>query len=172
MVAKIFRSTSFLITRFDLIPSFSDSSLTVMPSPMVISRSMGGGGAGLFAANGSLPDLAFHVPLAIAARTLAGTECLPPCIGGRRSRGLDPHGRGGMQRPSRPGTSRTSILIALRAARRRSAGSAHQRLARTNGAAIDRLAGNGAGRRTRGNAGTRLRGLRLSGQRPALNAGH
>ena len=43
MVAKILRSTSFLMTRLDLTPSFSDSSLTVMPSPIVISRSIGGG---------------------------------------------------------------------------------------------------------------------------------
>ena len=45
MVAKIFFSTSFLITRLALMPSFSDSSLTVMPSETVISRSMGGGAA-------------------------------------------------------------------------------------------------------------------------------
>ena len=32
MVAKIFFSTSFLITRLALMPSFSESSLTVMPS--------------------------------------------------------------------------------------------------------------------------------------------
>ena len=46
MVAKIFLSTSRLITRLALTPNFSDSSLTVMPSAMVISRSMGGGAAG------------------------------------------------------------------------------------------------------------------------------
>ena len=37
MVAKILRSTSFLMTRAVFTPSFSDSSLTVMPSPIVIS---------------------------------------------------------------------------------------------------------------------------------------
>ena len=43
MVAKIFFSTSFLITRLALTPSFSESSFTVTPSATVISRSMGGG---------------------------------------------------------------------------------------------------------------------------------
>ena len=43
MVAKMLRSTSFLITRLALTSSFSESSLTVMPSEMVISRLMGGG---------------------------------------------------------------------------------------------------------------------------------
>src|SRR5437763_253540 len=47
MVAKILRSTSFLITMLDLISSFSESSLTVMPSEIVISRVMGGGAAGV-----------------------------------------------------------------------------------------------------------------------------
>ena len=46
MVAKIFLSTSFLISRLAFTPNFSESSLTVMPSEIVISRSIGGGAAG------------------------------------------------------------------------------------------------------------------------------
>ena len=45
MVAKMPRSISFLMTRLAFTSSFSESSLTVMPSEMVISRLMGGGPA-------------------------------------------------------------------------------------------------------------------------------
>ena len=43
MVAKMPLSSSFLITRLAFTSSFSESSLTVMPSEMVICRLMGGG---------------------------------------------------------------------------------------------------------------------------------
>ena len=73
MVANIFFSTSFLITRFAFTPSFSESSLTVMPSATVISRSIGGGDVALLPFRRSFAKNPFFLlPLARRRAAAAG----------------------------------------------------------------------------------------------------
>ena len=95
MVAKILRSTSFLITRLALTSSFSESSLTVMPSEMVISRSMGGGAAGSSRRDGirSRPSSS-SIAMAVARDGLRGMTAL--LLRRWNGGGLDAEGRRGM----------------------------------------------------------------------------
>ena len=72
MVAKMPRSTSFLMTKLAFTSSFSESSLTVMPSEMVMSRLMGGGAANSRRVCGRR-ILLFRLALAIAARRGRGS---------------------------------------------------------------------------------------------------
>src|SRR5579883_558715 len=65
IVAKMLRSTSFLITRLALTSNFSESSLTVMPSEMVMARLMGGDLARLAA---GWPGAGFSLPAPLADR--------------------------------------------------------------------------------------------------------
>ena len=175
MVAKIFFSTSFLITRLALTPSFSESSLTVMPSAMVISRSMGGGSKGFCAPRHRPKTTLFRHPLPAAAVARAG-------FGGVAAAGF---------RRAAPRVRRaeaTSDASDARAAVRRTvppgppgpratrtAGTAHQGLSRTNRTGINRTAGH----RTRGAAvgipgrgapGAERRGMAGGARRATISA--
>ena len=113
MVAKILRSTSFLITRLALTPSFSESSLTVMPSEMVISRLIGGGpaidsrrrcGRRIFSSARAVALLRRGWDAGPDARGAADRRSAAAGPGSMRRRESDACGRG--RRPS--GTARTS----------------------------------------------------------------
>ena len=163
MVAKMPRSISFLMTRAALTSSFSESSLTVMPSEMVISRLMGGGPASTWR-RVRAQDLLFLDALA----RLAALGRLSP----GRPRGCSTGG-GASPGPMRAAATWDAAGAADRRGVRRAGapgrtpGRGHHRLAGTNGTAINRLAGNGRAGRL-GNSGTRGRGLsRHSGTRRA-----
>ncbi len=136
MVAKIFLSTSFLTTRLALRPSFSESSLTVMPSEMVMLLA-GGQLRVIFGtlAGAHLLQLVFAFAVAVALNNASARLALRPASvrGRRRWRFETSSGRRRVHRTAaQAGTNRAE----------RCAGSAHLRLAGTNRAAIDRLAGN------------------------------
>ena len=137
MVAKIFFSTSFLITRLALMPSFSESSLTVMPSETVISRSMGGGAAALLA-----PRRAFEVdPLPVPDRDDdRARPAWPDAAAAVRWESAWPARRAAAKWDAACCGRRHAPALQAGAA---DTGTTHDRLAGTNGAAIDRLAGNG-----------------------------
>ena len=138
MVAKIFFSTSFLITRLALMPSFSESSFTVTPSEMVISRSMGGGAAASLrrVRHPQTTLFLFLIAMAVAAARLGLMTAL--LLGGQRRGRLGAQWRCRVQRPGPP-----EAAGGCAAARRTDSRPAHNRLARTNRTAIDRLARHG-----------------------------
>ena len=115
MVAKMLRSISFLITRLALTSSFSESSLTVMPSEMVISRLMGGGPASTWRRCG---------------RRIFSSSCRSRGCGrdGRLSPGRPRAGStGGGASPAPCGRARWDAAGAVRPATRRGAPGGHVR---------------------------------------------
>ena len=140
MVAKILCSISFLITRLALTSSFSESSLTVMPSEIVISRLIGGGRRQPGVWRPAREDCLLR-----ASRRAAGLPC----------RRAWPDGGAAAQWAEEwrfPGASASDAWGAGRrggadpAGRpERQAGAAHERLAGTNGPAVERLPGSRRG---------------------------
>ncbi len=142
MVAKMPRSTSFLMTRSAFTSSFSESSLTVMPSEMVMSRLMGGGPA--FDVPALRPERSlFFGTLATAARARASRR-------GGRARGFDRRRRqagfhAGHAKWDAAAADRRGASGSRAAGTRRAAGALARddRLAGADGTAINGLAGNG-----------------------------
>ena len=135
-------------------PSFSESSLTVMPSEIVISRSMGGGAAGCFAGASASAALSLPAPASrcrAAARAALGWRTA--LLLGRwvAARPRHRRARSGMHRCADP----SAWPPGRRCDRAAHAGTAHHGLAGTNGTAINRLAGNRACELRGRHAGTR-----------------
>ena len=161
MVAKMPRSTSFLITKLAFTSSFSESSLTVMPSEMVISRLMGGGAA---ASRRDLGPQYFFFGLAL---TVAGAAALKlwaagSLVGRRRRRTRSEQSataRGGMHRPRTAGTlsgQNRAIDARLHGRRAWTRRSLIERLARARCLRTQRHAGTDRRRRLAGHGRTHL----------------
>ena len=152
MATKIPRSISFFMTSAAFTSSFSESSLTVMPSEIVISRLIGGGPCTTFRRCGrrtfssSIRSRGWRTGGAVEAGTSARRVDR-----GRSESGLHAAAGSGMLRARSAGPRRTGGRAGTHA------GLGDQRLAGTDRSAIDRLAGNRRGRRFR-NSGTRADG--------------
>ncbi len=100
MVAKtFFVSTSFLITRLALTPSFSESSLTVMPSETVISRSIGGGAAAIERRRAAFAEISFFDVLTAFNGPATGLAWARRVSVGGGTAGSDAKRAGRMHRP-------------------------------------------------------------------------